>query len=190
MGEFKAGNWILGLLIYYFLLFIVVSQVVIASAYYGVSTTARFDDPGFSSQTVFGTLGTCSGTTTTACSLSRANSNDTCHQLTGCEWNEGVDLCLGTHSFSCATAPNSTVCRLLNGCILTETQNVPDQTNLADTGSISNIKATLSIITGIGAGQIIIGIPAAFVYIFSFLFFWIEFFMLLWALYMALPFFH
>lgn len=190
MGEFKAGNWILGLLIYFFLVFIAVSQVVIASGQYGITTTARFDDPGFHSATPFGTDGVCSGTTTLACSLTRANSNDTCEQITGCEWNPSVSLCLGTHSFSCTTAPNATVCRLLNGCLFTDTEDIPDQTNLADTGSISNIKTTLSIITGIGASEIRIGIPPAFVYIFSFLFFWIEFFMLLWALYMALPFFH
>lgn len=68
--------------------------------------------------------------------------------------------------------------------------DIPDNASSSDTGSISDLKATVSVITGIGASQINIGVPSAFIYIFSILFFWIEFIMILWALYMAIPFFH
>ena len=68
--------------------------------------------------------------------------------------------------------------------------STPDTASAADTADMSGIKTTLSIITGIGASDIILGVPAAFVYIFSFLFFWLEFVMLIWALYMSIPFFH
>ena len=68
--------------------------------------------------------------------------------------------------------------------------STPNTASAADTASMSSVKTSLSVITGINAGNVGIGLPAAFIYIFSFLFFWIEFFMLLWALYMAIPFFH
>jgi len=193
MGEFKAGSWILGLLIYYFLVFIAVNQTVIASSEYGVITDARFDDPGFSSSTVFGTQGQCSGTITEYCTDTNADTNNTCIRIAGCIWDDDAGVagrCISGHNFQCREATNFSFCSLLD-CVWTSTENLPDQASNTDTGSISNIKATLSIITGIGAGNIDIGVPPAYIYIFSFLFFWLEgLFILLWALYMALPFFH
>ena len=189
MGEFKSGTWILGLLIYFFLIFIAVNQTVIASNHYGISTTARFNDPGFSSQEVFGTGGICSGTITEYCKDTNGVTNDTCILIFGCIWDDTRDLCISGHNFQCREATNFSFCSLLD-CVWTASEDLPDQASMEDTGSISNIKTTLSIITGISAGNVNIGIPSAFIYIFSFLFFWIEFFMLMWALYMALPFFH
>jgi len=189
LGEFKSGTWILGLLIYFFLIFIAVNQTVIASNHYGISTTARFSDPGFSSQEVFGTGGICSGTITEYCKDTNGVTNDTCTQIFGCIWDDTRNLCISGHNFQCREATNFSFCSLLD-CVWTSTEDLPDQASIEDTGSISNIKATLSIITGISAGNVNIGIPPAYIYIFAFLFFWIEFFMLLWALYMALPFFH
>jgi len=58
------------------------------------------------------------------------------------------------------------------------------------TSSYSTFKASLSVMTGINSGNVNIGMPSAFRYIISFLFFWIPFFMLIWAVYMAIPFFH
>jgi hypothetical protein len=68
--------------------------------------------------------------------------------------------------------------------------STPDSASAGDTASMSGIKATFSIITGIGAGSINLGVPTAFVWMFSIMFFWIEFIMLIWAIYMAIPFFH
>lgn len=66
----------------------------------------------------------------------------------------------------------------------------PDTASASDTASMGGITDTISVITGLGASEIDIGVPAAYIYIFSILFFWIEFVMLIWALYMAIPFFH
>ena len=123
MGDFNSGPWIIGLILYFFILFVVINQVVSAANYYGIDADGiKFNDPGFENY----------------------NAN----------------------------------------------MSTPDSASASDTASMSGIKDTLSIITGIGASQINIGIPAGFVYIFSILFFWIEFIMLIWAIYMAIPFFH
>jgi len=56
--------------------------------------------------------------------------------------------------------------------------------------NLGSIFDTLGFITGFGATSIGLGIPSGYIWIFSFLFFWIPFFMLAWAIYMALPFIH
>jgi len=122
LGEFQAGKWITILLLYFFGLFVVINYVIAASIDYGITTDARFADPGFGS--------------------------------------EDVNL------------------------------STPDTATLTDTASMTSVKTSLAVITGISASDVSIGLPAAFIYIFSFLFFWIEFFMLLWSIYMAIPFFH
>lgn len=58
------------------------------------------------------------------------------------------------------------------------------------TGNLNTIFDTLGFITGFGATNIDLGVPSGYVWIFSFLFFWIPFFMLAWSIYMALPFAH
>ena len=68
--------------------------------------------------------------------------------------------------------------------------STPDSASAADTASMTGIKTSLAVITGINAEDVSIGIPTGYIYIFAFLFFWIEFIMLLWSLYMALSFFH
>ena len=68
--------------------------------------------------------------------------------------------------------------------------STPDSASAADTASMTGIKTSLAVITGINAEDVSIGIPTGYIYIFAFLFFWIEFIMLLWSLYMAIPFFH
>ena len=64
-----------------------------------------------------------------------------------------------------------------------------DNTASGDMGH-SDIKKTLSIITGINSSKFNIGINPAFMWIFIIFFFWIEFFAFLWAVYMALPLLH
>ena len=120
MGQFPAGRWFVGLLLYFFIFFIIVNYVGTAAAEYGIDGV-EFDDPGFS------------------------------------------DLVNTSVNTSAAAA---------------------------DTGSWSSFWDTISFMTGIGAEDVEIGLPGAYQYIFSFLFFWIELVMLIWAGWMALPFFH
>lgn len=58
------------------------------------------------------------------------------------------------------------------------------------TTAYSSFKTTLSVMTGISSGDVRIGMPKAFRYIFSFIFFWIPIFMMIWSLYMAIPILH
>jgi hypothetical protein len=51
----------------------------------------------------------------------------------------------------------------------------------------SAVKNTLLLMTGFDAQ---LGIPGGFAFIGNFIFFWLPFFMLLWSVYMALPFIH
>ena len=55
---------------------------------------------------------------------------------------------------------------------------------------MSDVLTTLSVITNVGSGSYQLGIDSAWTWLFSFLFFYIPFFMLLWAIYMALPIIH
>ena len=47
MGDFQAGKWIIGLLMYYFFLFTIVSFVVSASNDYDINNDLSYNDPGF-----------------------------------------------------------------------------------------------------------------------------------------------
>ena len=62
-------------------------------------------------------------------------------------------------------------------------------TNLLDDFSWGNVKATFNFMIGFGQGATL-GIPAVANWIFSFIFFYIPFMMLVWAIYMGLPFLH
>jgi len=125
MGDFQAGKWIIGLLMYYFFLFTIVSFVVTASNDYDINNDLSYNDPGF---------GVVDGY---------------------------VDL----------TGDNSTIS--------------------ADSDyDSSTIKQTLSFVTGINASSVNFGVPTWIIYIFSFMFFWIEAFMLGFSIYMILPFMH
>jgi len=59
-----------------------------------------------------------------------------------------------------------------------------------DSYSFDTFLDSISIITGVGAGNVEIGVPAEYKYIFSFIFFWLPFLALSWAIYMALPWVH
>ena len=122
MGEFPAGKWIVILSLYFFVFFIIVNYTISASNHYGLSTSARFNDPGF-----------------------------------------------GSESINIST---------------------PNTASASDNADVSNIKASVAVITGINAGDVDIGLPTWVIYIFSFIFFWLPFAMMLIALYFILPFFH
>jgi len=125
MGDFQAGKWIVGLLLYYFLLFTIVSFTVQANNDYGNNVALTYNDPGFSH----------------------------------------------VQGYTDLTGDNETI--------------------NADTDYDSGtIKETLSFITGINASSVNFGIPTWLIYIFSFMFFWIEAFMLGFSIYMILPFLH
>lgn len=119
MGEFNAGKWIIGLSIYFFLFFLIVTSVISGLDEVGEDRDDLYvTDPGF---------------------------------------------------------------------ILDGNQTVPGTVTNTDTVSWDNIRDSIGVMTGFNAQ---IGLPGTYQFIFSFIFFWIPLMMLLWALYMALPFLH
>ena len=59
-----------------------------------------------------------------------------------------------------------------------------------DTPGMGSVMTTLSILTSVGSGSYDVGIPSGWAWLFSFVFFYIPLFMLLWAVYMAIPIIH
>lgn len=60
----------------------------------------------------------------------------------------------------------------------------------SDSPGMSNVMSTIGIMTGFSTTTSNLGVPAGWAFAFSFLFFYVPFFMLLWSVYMALPFLH
>lgn len=54
----------------------------------------------------------------------------------------------------------------------------------------SGWKATIAVITGINSANVQLGVPSEWQFVFSFFLFWLPFLMLIWSIYMAIPFFH
>ena len=192
MGEFQAGTWIVRLLLYFFVLFITVNYFVQASIDYGVNNNnVRFDDPGFG-QSPVNIRGQCTGSDISQnigfCSLTLAKDNVSCNALPSCTWDVLNQVCNGFSLTSCLSLQNETVCRLAR-CTW-NALDVPTQASLGDRASVSSIRTTINFITGIDAAQVKIGLDNRFIYIFSFIFFWIPFIMLALAFWYLLPFFH
>ena len=55
---------------------------------------------------------------------------------------------------------------------------------------MSNVRSTVGIMTGFTSSSSNIGVPGGWMFAFSFVFFYLPAFMLLWAVYMALPIIH
>jgi len=191
MGEFNAGRWIILILLYFFFLFLVINQVVIAANYYGIDTEAQFNDPGFG-LSVTNIRGECLGSdasqTIGFCVLTMADDQTSCDALPSCVWNSTTAKCEGFSLTLCTSLQNETTCRLAR-CTW-NTLDVPTQASLADKSSVSSIRQTVNFITGINAAEVRIGVPNAFIYIFSFIFFWIPFIMLAFSFWFILPFLH
>ena len=192
MGDFNAGRWVVILLLYFFAFFIVVNYFVQASIDYGVNNDeVQFADPGFG-QSVTNILNQCIGSSSSAaigfCALTLAADNVSCESLPSCDWNATTEVCNGFSATLCTSLSDETTCRLAR-CTW-NTIDVPTQASIADKVSVSSIRTTVSFITGINAAQVKIGLPVAFIYIFSFIFFWIPFIMLAISFWFILPFLH
>lgn len=192
MGEFKAGTWIIGLCIYFFLFFVIITATIAGGSEMGIDTSSvSTNDPGFqnldNSFLNLGT-GTCSGLPDgfVYCSYITSASPENCPAIPGCSYNITTDKCQGTHNISsCYDITNQTQCGVL-GCTWTD-RTFPTQMSSSDNLDWSIIRDSIGIMTGFNAS---LGLPGAFQFIFSFFFFWIPFLALLWAVYMALPFVH
>lgn len=192
MGEFKSGLWIIGLSLYFFCFFLIVFSTVNAAAKFedvdvsGIS----YNDPGFytAANDPLSQGGRCRGSGHRYCAKA-AGDNFSCESIPGCQWLATFcsGLVIDSRGYDCVDV-NDTLCELV-GCTLTDFSagGVPASIDPTAKFDWSTVKNTIGIMTGFSAN---IGMPGAFVFIYSFLFFWIELFALLWAIYMALPFLH
>lgn len=186
MGQYESGKWLIGLALYYFAMFVVISSIASGLIHYGIATDARFNDPGFVELNEQ-VSGSCGGNLVRLCGFVLANDNQSCTIMDGCSW-DGTK-CEGIMSAEqCSDYLNATVCAVAQ-CTWTGTV-VGDTVDPVEPASMSVVKTTFSLMTGIGAEDVNIGIPTGFTYVFAFVFFWIPFVVMLWALYMALPFLH
>lgn len=193
MGEFHAGRWIVGLLLYFFAFFLIVYSFVNAAPTYDLDTTGiSVSDPGFSSSLnqPFAQQGECKGRPFYFCSSPGFDNETQCNQFSGCYWDDGFfsgPSCHGVAEFSCSDISNETTC-LVWDCTWSDFTNIGNGQVRPDSGfDWSAVKDTMLIMSGFDAS---IGVPASVAFITGFLFFWLPFFMLLWSIYMALPFLH
>ena len=204
MGEFKSGKWIVILSLYFFMYFIIVFSLVQGAQSVGNDLNINYQDPGF--QTLadpFETGGYCTGNPESlACSgLTEVVDNVTCEYIFGCNWVNATSTCIGTPADPdtlfpigfCTPSYNYTYCSLV-GCTWTNyDSNVDIATYNSDSKiSMSPVTKTIAVMTGYdGENEAgFLNIPEAFVMIFSFMFFWLPFVMLLLAIYFAIPFAH
>ena len=194
MGQFNSGVWISGLLIYFFTFFLIVFSFVNAANSVGLDTSGiQFDDPGFiRGDPLTNNVGTCTGVLSGACSEIPFPSSDQCETASlFCSFSQQNDICTGFHFVTdCSNPPgpgtlNISQCTAI-GCIFV-TEDVIDSIDPNKQASIGSIKNTLALMTGFSAE---IGLPGSIRFIYSFFMFWLPFFMLLFSMYMALPYIH
>lgn len=196
MGQFRSGSWAVGLLLYFFGFFILVNSYVQGASDYGLDTTNIYaSDAGFSTPTnqPFAQQGQCTGRAYYFCNSAGIDNQTVCEQFigNGCYWSEGFfsePSCRGVFETACTNIDDESTCRLFD-CTWSDFSSATGAGTISPSSSFdwSVVKNTMLVMTGFNAS---IGIPASIAFIFGFIFFWIPFFMLLWALYMALPFLH
>jgi len=191
MGQFESGKWIIGTILYFFAFFILMMGVTNAAVNYNISTAnINYKDPGFynSNNDPLKQGGLCSGDINFFCGTLALVDNVSCEAV-GCQWDTTNLFCYGIAATSeCGVISNSTFCGLL-GCTWTSyiEGGQPAVVNPSESFDWSGVRNTIGVMTGFTAN---IGMPAAWAFLFSFIFFWIPFFILLWASYMALPWVH
>lgn len=209
MGEFSSGRWIVGLAIYFFAIFVLIYSTVGASLYYGTDINGVYvNDPGFNSanNNPLAQGGLCDGTPYGRCASLGADTQEYCEAFSNlttpglfeigghwffpqqdCYWDNSTNSCKGT-MFALTCDGNFTTNQALCEAVdCTWTDFTTSGGVSGDTFDWGKIKATIGFLSGMSYG---IGIPAGWHFLFAFIFVWLPSFMLLWAIYMALPFLH
>lgn|SRR3990167_9161825 len=191
MGEFSAGRWMIGLLLYFFMEFLIIYSVLNASAVLGLDTAGiSANDPGFSSlaNAPFAETGRCGGDPLLFCNDMPIYNETLCNSglFPGCFWDNGTFIfgasCIGAFEGSCSSYVNQTYC-ITAGCDWLD----------STTGTISNLASeskltqALTFMLGFNAE---FGTPAAYRFIFAFFFTYLPFIMLLLAIYFSIPIIH
>lgn len=194
MGQFSAGRWVVGLVLYFIMFFAVVFTFSNGAQSMGRPITGvAVADPGFStpSNQPFAQQNTCSGTPYYFCSSTKIDNDTLCNGIPGCYFNfnpifQTTPYCAGVITTACERFVNQGNCTLV-GCTWTDFTSPQGSGTVAITTTFdwSAVKNTILIMSGF---QATIGIPLIALFIVNVFLFWIPFFMLLWSLYMALPF--
>lgn len=195
MGQFSSGSWIIGLGLYFFIMFVFVFSVVNASNELGIQTNAYARDPGF--QTIQNDPtqqgNACSGTPLYLCEEiadGQVGSQSLCESFAGCTWQNATSICTGIITETCKEQTDKGRCNAL-WCTWTDyTSTGAASTSQIQSFDWSAVKDTIGFLSGFGGDGISLGIPGTFRWIFAFLFFWIPGFALLWSIYMAIPLIH
>ena len=197
MGQFQSGKWLLLLSIYFFAMFLIVTYTINAAESLGLQTGTIDYSPDTEGNINELRENYCSDPERTAgyCLMlvnSENRNNNTIQLFPACYCDPSSSECsqwLGKGDYLCGDF-NETQCNLAQYCEWVGEKGIIESVNLDDRVSMSNFVQAFSFITSINAGNVDLGIPLAFNYIFSFIFFWIPAIMFLWSLYMALPFVH
>lgn len=219
MGEFRSGTWIIGITLYFFTFFLIVLTIVNSSPNYQFLDTSNieYQPPAWynDNNNPLEQSGYCSGKSSVGGCSHFENNQYKCNLMPGCNYTNESNIfgecflapcCLGdfldpdhlenpwapdceTVNYLNSTYDKSKVCSNIDGCTWSDLfgQTGSASVSIAEGFDWSRTKNVISIMSGFSAE---IGFPAAYRFIYSFIFFWIPFFMLLWAIYMAIPFIH
>ena len=218
MGEFESGKWIIGITIYFFIFFLLVSSTVNAKIAIAGNDDLRvtYNDPGFLNKTWSDNGGVCTGKGDAVNFLNNIWCNRldieewdklTCDSVEGCSWNNASDffgyfakppICEGlvnktfydinTVGKGYCDSPglqNETICELFKCSWMNSQEIAQSQISIDSRSSVTiweSIKYVALFRPELGLGKA--------TFIISFIFFWIPTIMLLFAIYMALPFLH
>ena len=202
MGEFAAGGWAIGLLLYFFFVFFLIFTIVNIDLHnpdIGINMgDISVDDPGFQDTLdPFVANGTCGGYPSAFCRFSEAVDNSTCQTIPGCTWDGtsctgfivltdfGGD-CRGEADLLGGTVDvmNRTLCELV-GCSWTDfTSEEKSDIAAGDSADFSSVKQTFALMTGFSVNM---GEPSNIAMPTRFLFIYLPLVGLLFAIYMMIP---
>lgn len=215
MGDFQSGKWIVGLLIYFFFFFVLIFSLLNAQSVIAPqSEVITVNDPGFQERgNDFLASDYCSGTSNAMnifgiipCKSLDIEQEETCNGVEGCRWQNATllfnitisdavctdNLNLSYYNLSggraavCDNISSQYLCDLIQCTWTNQADMIQEPVSLGDTTQLTTVWDTIKFIALFRAD---IGL-GTFTFLFSFLFFYVPFIMLIWSLYMAIPFFH
>lgn len=212
MGKFESGKWIVGLLIYFFVFFLIMTSVAGMLSYYDIPNQhLTHNDPGFMAKNNFYSSAKCEGSGeamnflgTIQCSSLKLDIHDVdgCTGISGCTWMNssifGEVGCIGNVNKTAynITGWTSGYCespylQTQELCILYRCPWINESLVASSSVDFSGkqIVTIWSTVKYIVTFQADIGL-GVWNFIFIFIFFYIPFIMFLFAIYMALPFLH
>jgi len=191
MGKFSAGFWIIGLAIYFTIFYVVVFSLVVSSTDYTLMRgTEDLSAKYVSLEGFTGTAsGKCTGTSyaSISCGYLGITDNTTCIMVNGCTWTG--TKCEGIPQYMNCDSPNvhynNTLCQIMKCTWIS--YEAPRQISASDSFDWSSTISAFVAMTGFSGD---LGVPTGFRFFVHVFIFWIPFFILIWAIYMALPWIH